>query len=330
MGCYVVAAVDLAHNGEFSAAKKLIDVAIDAGCDAVKLQRRAVDEYYVDGVLDRRCTAFPELASTWREVYHRLEFADDDFAALRAYCEGRIDFLVAPYDLPSLAAAAALGVDGFKVDVACATDLPLLEALAAQPRRVLAAVGGCTSREVAQLVHVLGKLDVALLYTVAGNPTPVEALNLGTLAWLRRFGTPVGFGDTTAGPAMGPVAAALGATVIEKGVTLNRLGRGFGHEVALEPEELRRYVLAIRGVQQALARPPALEVASVEAALLDDERKSIVAAVDVPAGTVLTRAHLAAKAPFRGLSPGLLPYVVGRRTAYALKRDDPVTFGMLE
>ncbi len=328
--CYVIAAIDLAHNGEFSTARKLIEVAVESGCDAVKLQRRSVDHLVVSDVLHRPFVALPEFGSTYREVFRRLEFGDDEYVALKAACEGRLDFLVAPFDLPSLAATAPLGVDAYRVESPCATDVPLLEALAGAGRRVVASVGACSPREVGELVRVLRACDLTLLYSVAADPAPIEALNLNAMGWLRQFGCAVGFADTSEGGALGPVAVALGARMVEKRITLNRTGRGFHHAVSLAPDELRRYVLDIRGVERALDKPPAVDVHPCEAAVHDEERKSVVAAEDLLAGTVLTREMLACKAPLRGLTPSFLAALVGRRLVYDLKRDEPITFGMFE
>jgi len=328
--CYIIAAIDLAHNGELSTAKKLIDVAVESGCDAVKFQRRSVEHLVVKSVLDRPFVSFPEFGSTYREVFGRLELREEEYASLRSYCAGRIDFLIAPLDLESTESSLGLDADGYKVEPQCATDLPLLEALAQQPKRILASVGTCSAREVAEIIHVLSDRDLVLLYCVSSDPAPVSSLNLNAMAWLRQFGRPVGYSDTTDTSAMGPVALALGAAVVEKRITLSRRARGFHHAFSLEPEEMKRYVEDIRGVEQALRRRPAQEVQPCEAFTHDEERKSIVAAADIDAGTILKREMLACKAPLRGLTPNFIPYLIGKKAVYDLKRDDPITFGMIE
>lgn len=173
-------------------------------------------------------------------------------STLRSYCRGKIDFVVAPFDLKSLEQAAKLDVDVYKVDPQCATDMPLLEALAQFPKPIIISVGMCSAAEVGELVRVLRGCALTLMYCVVSDPTPVSVLNLRAMGWLRQFGCPVGFVDTTDGGVMGPVAVALGASAMEKRLTLNRNARGFNHTVSLEPDELKRYVQNIRGVEQAL------------------------------------------------------------------------------
>jgi sialic acid synthase SpsE len=284
----------------------------------------------VKSVLDRPFISFPEFGSTYREAFRRLELSGEDYASLRSYCAGRIDFLMAPLDLESLESSLGLDADAYKVEPQCATDLPLLEAMAKQPKRILASVGTCSAREVAEIIHVLSGRDLALLYCVSSDPAPVSSLNLNAMAWLSQFGCPVGYSDTTDTSAMGAVALALGAAVVEKRITLSRRARGFNHEFSLEPEEMKRYVEDIRGVEQALRKQPAQEVQPCEALAHDEERKSIVAATDIDAGTILKREMLACKAPLRGLTPSLIPYLIGKKVVYDLKRDDPITFGMIE
>jgi N-acetylneuraminate synthase/N,N'-diacetyllegionaminate synthase len=328
--CYIIAAIDLAHNGELSTAKKLIDMAVECGCDAVKLQKRCVDQMVVESVLHRPFLTYPEFGRTYGEVFRRLELSGEEYASLRTYCAGRIDFLVAPFDLESLDSCLQLDVDAYKVDPQCATDLPLLEALARQQKRILASVGMCSAREVAELVHMFRDRDLVLLYCVSSEPAPLNALNLNAMKWLGQFGRPVGYTDTTDTLAMGAVAVALGAGVVEKRITVSRRARGFNHALSLELEEMKRYVEDIRGVEQALGKQPAQEILPCEASAHDEERKSVVAASDINAGTVLKREMLACKAPLRGLTPNFIPYLIGKKLAYDLKRDDPITFGMIE
>ena len=328
--CYIVAAIDLAHNGEVSTAKKLIDVAIESGCDGVKFQKRNVDQMVVESVLHRSFLAFPEFGNTYRDVFRKLELSQEEYVSLRNYCAGKIDFIIAPFDFESLKLAGKLDVDAYFVEPQCATDLPLLEVLAKELKWTIASMGMCSAREVAELVQILRDRNLVMLYCVNSDPTPISSLNLNAIAWLRQFGCVVGFSDKTDTGVMGPVARALGATVVEKRITLNRAARGFNHALSLVPEEIRRYVSEIRGVERALCNDYVQEIVPIEALLYDDERKSIVAAMDIHVGTILKREMLVCKAPLRGLTPNFIPYLVGRKAAYELKRDDPVTFGMIE
>ena len=298
---YVIAAVDLAHDGDLAAARKLIDVAVESGCDAVKFQRRRPDRVMVESVLQRPFVSLPEFGTTYGEVLRRLEFGPDDYAVLKAHAEGRIDLVVAPFDLDSLAATAALGVNGLKVDSACATDVPLLEAMARHGGPVVASVAACSTREVGEIVRALRGAALTLLYGVAADPAPLADVNFQAMTWLREFGCPVGFADTTDTVVAGAVAVALGAVVVEKRVTLNRHARGFHHAVSLPPDELRRYVQEIRDVERATSGPSRLDVHPAETALYDEERKALVAAIPVAAGTVLTREMVTCKAPLRSL-----------------------------
>ena len=328
--CYIIAAIDLAHNGEISTAKKLIDVAVECGCDAVKLQKRNVDHLVVESVLHRYFFAFPEFGGTYQEVYKRLELKEEEYASLRSYCSGKIDFLLAPFDLESLSSSLSHDVDAYKIDSQCATDLPLLEALAEQSKRTIVSVGLCSDREVAELVHILRECDLTLLYSVVADPAPVSSLNLNVMAWLQQFRCEVGFADTTDTGVMGAVAVALGAKSVEKRITLNRTTRGFNHDVSLEPHEMKRYVEDIRGVENVLAKKPRQEVMPCEALAHDEERKSVVAATDIRSGTILKREMLVCKAPLRGLTPNLIPFLIGKKVLYDLKWDDPITFGVIE
>jgi sialic acid synthase SpsE len=326
----LVAQIGANHNGDFERARKLVDVAVDCGCDAVNFHKRSLEEASSREALWRSNAAFPDLGKNARELARRLDLDAEAFGHLRDSTMGRIGFWGTPFDLKSLEFLDALAVDGFYVPPGCNTDSPLLEALSATGRPVAVSTGSCSAGEVSEIVRHFEKSDLTLLHGVACYPTAPEGSHLQMLDWLRRYGRPVGYDDQEEGVLTGPVATALGAVVLQKRLTLDRRLPGSDHAFSAEPDQLQRWVDAVRTIERALSGPAEKQVFPQELDSFDDERRSVVAATDIPQGAVLTRDMLTTKAPLRGLTPSLLPRLVGRKALYDIRKDDPITFGLVE
>lgn len=328
--CTLVAEIGVNHNGDGERARKLIEVALDCGCDAVNFHKRSPEASSGREALWRASAAFPELGESAREIARRLDLDAETFRRLREMARGRIAFWGTPFDLRSLEFLDPLEADGIYVPSGCNTDAPLLEALAARKRPVFVSTGACDAEEVCELVRHFEGCEITLLHGVARFPTPVEESQLQMLYWLRRFNRPIGYDDHEDGCLTAPVAAALGARVLQKRLTLDRRLPGADHAASAEPDLLRRWAEAVRRIERALSGPIEKRVLPQELDSFDDERRSVVAAADIPQGAVITREMLTTKAPLRGLTPRLLPRLVGRRALYDIRKDDPITFGLVE
>lgn len=328
---YVIGEAGNNHNGELEKGYKLIDVAIEAGCDAVKFQKRDIDSMLTKDRLDRVFTNVPEWGDTYRKVREHIELSWEEFKKLKEYCKGKIDFIVTPFDIPSVRFLEKLGVDAYKVAAFTLTDIPVLEELAKTNKTIIMSVGMATEQEVKDALEVLEGYDVVLLHCVSSYPMRAEDANLQWIQWLKKFGKPVGFSDHENGITFGPVAVALGARVIEKHYTINRALPGLDHAMSLEPHGLKKLVRNIRKVEKGLQwSKQEREVLPGELKIFDEKRRTIVAAKEIKKGEKITREMLTTKGPNRGLPPKMIPELIGKPAMQDIEADTHITFGMVK
>ena len=333
--CFVIAEAGVNHNGDPELARQLIDVAIAAGADAVKFQTFKTEQQVT---LSAPKAEYQKLTTDASEsqfaMLKRLELPPDTFYKLREYClEQGILFLSTPFDEESADLLEMVGVPAFKIPSGEITNLPFLEYVARKGRPMIVSTGMSTLGEVEAAVHAIhraGNQNLVLLHCVSAYPAPPEDVNLRAMQTLAKvFGMPVGFSDHTLGVDIAVAAVALGACVVEKHFTLDRALPGPDHQASLEPDQLDALVRGIRIVELALGHGRK-EAAPSEADTAVVARKSIVAARDIPAGTVITRKRVAMKSPATGLPPSMLSQITGRTTIQDIPADTLITWEMLE
>ena len=327
--CYLIAAIDGNHNGDFDQARRLIDAARQAGADAVKFQKRTVEWAAVRQVLDQRCPRYGSLGPTYREALRKLEFTPEQLLALSGHAGPALGFIVAPYDVPALEALRGLPFSAVQIDAPNVVHVPLLEALRQIDLPIYACTGGCSAKEVRTLVRILQDKPLTLLFSSHAVQPDAMLVDLRTITLLRHFGRPVGYSGHAPDVRMGCVARVLGAEDIEKRLTLSRALEGPHHASSLTPVEFAELVEAIRAIDRELEDPVPRCRHLAEIDLLQEERPSLVASRPIPKGTVITREMLALKPPMRGLGPHLIDYVVGKKALYDLDCDDFITFGVI-
>ncbi|MBU0595813.1 N-acetylneuraminate synthase, partial [Candidatus Bipolaricaulota bacterium] len=268
------------------------------------------------------------------EMLRSLVLPPEAHEELQALCrEQGVMFVSTPFDNGSVDLLHELDVPFIKIGSGEITNLPFLVYVANKRRPIVLSTGMSTLIEVEEAIRTIeraGSGDLLLLHCVSNYPADPGDVNLramGTMA--DAWGYPVGYSDHTRGIAIALAAVAMGACVIEKHFTLDRHLPGPDHRASLEPEELRQMVDGIRAVEAALGTGRK-EPAKSEAEMRDLVRRSIVAAMDVEAGAVLTEEMLACKRPGTGLPPSMLPRVVGRRLREAVTADTLITRKMLE
>jgi N,N'-diacetyllegionaminate synthase len=331
----IIAEAGVNHNGDPVTAGRLVDVAADAGADAVKFQtfkaERVAAAAAEKAAYQKATTASDE---SQQAMLRRLELTIDAHRALQAQCRRRgILFLSTPFDEGSADALEALGVPAFKIGSGELTNLPFLDHVARKRRPMILSTGMASLDEVAQALAIVrgaGNEDLVLLHCVSSYPADPAEANLRAMATMgASFGVPVGFSDHTTGIEVALAAVALGARVVEKHFTLDRALPGPDHAASLEPAELAAMVRGIRVVEQALGDGVKAPAPS-EAANRVVVRRSLAAAVDLPAGAVLEPAVLTALRPATGISPARLPDVRGRRLKRALQAGELLAWGDLE
>ncbi len=328
----IIAEAGVNHNGSLVLARKLVDAAAASGADAVKFQsfrtellirRDAPKARYQDRNIGVRKSQFAMLKE--------LELDAAQTKELKRYCDRRrILFLSTPYDFESLQMLSTLGVPAYKIASMDVVHHRLLERAAATGKPVILSTGMATESEIRRAASIFRGKDLVLLQCNTNYPSPAEDQNLRALAALKAHARVVGFSDHTEGSESAIAAIALGASVIERHLTLDRRMRGPDHSASLDPEGFLAYVQSLRRAEAALGsgkkKPWGGELDN-----MTGMRRSICASRDIPAGTALTEAHLAYKRPGNGLAPTLanIKRLIGRRNKRAVAADENITLEKL-
>ena len=250
---YVIGEIGINHNGDVDVARRLIEVAAEAGCQAVKFQKRT-PEICVPADQRAKLRQTPWGEMTYLDYKQRMEFGLREYRAVAKYCAERgLDWFASPWDVPSVEFLEELEVPAHKVASASVTDLELLRALADTGRPVLLSTGMSTLEEIDAAVAVLGTRELVIMHATSTYPMPAEEANLRTIGTLRdRYRVPVGYSGHERGIQISVAATALGAVAVERHITLDRTMWGSDHAASLEPSGLRNLVRDIRLAQEAL------------------------------------------------------------------------------
>jgi len=330
---YIIAEAGSNHDRDLGQARRLIEVAAEAGADAVKFQTFSADRIvaetttrakYLDGILPA--------GKTMSELFREMELPYEWHAELKTYAEGcGLDFLSTPFDHEAVELLDGLGVLAFKVATYELWHLPLIRDIASRGKPIICSTGMANIGEVQAAVDAVrstGNEQLILLHCVVNYPPPFAELNLRAIETMRRaFGVPVGWSDHTPGWLAPVVATALGAAVIEKHFTTDRNRPGPDHRFALEPDELTAMVRAIRDAQAALG-DGIKRMAPAEADLYMTARRSLFAARAIEAGTVLTEDDIVVLRPGTGIEVRDLGKVVGRTARRQIERHEPLDWEM--
>ena len=246
----VIAEIGINHNGDLVLAKKMIDLAVSSGCDAVKFQKRTIEIVYTAEVLDTPRES--PWGTTQREQKNGLEFDLKAYQEIDTYCKEKgIQWSASAWDLPSLEFVENFSPPFHKVASALITHMEFLNAVAKLKRLTFVSTGMADEKMVADAVAIFKKhgTPVVLLHTVSTYPSPEEDLNLRAMETLRNtFGLPVGYSghETSVSPSI--VAASLGAVAIERHITVDRTMYGSDQAASLEEAGLRNLVAVVRKI----------------------------------------------------------------------------------
>lgn len=251
---YVIAEIGLNHNGDVDLAKRLIDVAADAGADAVKFQKRT-PEIATPAHMRDTIRETPWGTMTYLEYRYRVEFDREQYIEIGDHATVRgLHWFASPWDVPSVHFLEDLGVVAHKVASASLTDLELLEALRATGKPVILSTGMSTIEQIDRALEVLGTDRTVLMHATSTYPMEPEEANITMIATLRdRYaGIPVGYSGHERGLQISLAAVALGAVAVERHITLDRTMWGSDHAASLEPTGFEHLVRDIRVIETAL------------------------------------------------------------------------------
>ena len=251
---YVIAEIGLNHNGDVEIAKRLIDVAADAGAQSVKFQKRT-PEISTPEHMKSTPRETPWGTMTYLDYRYRVEFDREQYLEIGAHAHARgLDWFASPWDVPSVDFLEDLDVVAHKVASASVTDLELLERLAETGKPIILSTGMSTLDEIDRAVDTLGTEKLVLLHATSTYPLPPEEANLRTITTLRQLysGVPVGYSGHERGLQISLAAVALGAVAVERHITLDRTMWGSDHAASLEPTGFEHLVRDIRIIGEAL------------------------------------------------------------------------------
>jgi len=330
---YIIAEAGSNHDRSLDQAKRLIDVAAEAGADAVKFQTFTADRIVAE--TKTRAKYLDDLLppdKTMSDLFRELELPHEWHAALFEHATAAgLDFISTPFDFEAVDLLDDLGVKVFKVASYELWHLPLIREVASRGKPIICSTGMADLADVQDAVDTVaatGNDQLILLHCVVNYPPPFSDLNLRAIGTLRQaFHVPVGYSDHSSGITAPIVATALGAAVIEKHYTLSRDLPGPDHRFAIEPDELAAMVRGIRDAQAALGTG-IKRMAPAEADLYVTARRSLFAARDLAEGTVLGVDDIAVLRPGTGLEVRDLEKVVGRTARRAIGRHEPLAWDM--
>ena len=320
MKIVIIAEAGVNHNGDIVLAKKLVDVAADAGADFVKFQTFDANRLVTESASKADYQKFATGNSESQQVMLRkLELSEDMHHELIAHCALKgIGFFSTGFDIESINMLVSFGQELFKVPSGEITNLPYLQHIGKFGKKVILSTGMSSMDEIENAINALEssgtpRSRITVLHCTTAYPAPMSDVNLLAMQSIRKeFGVEVGYSDHTLGIEISLAAAALGATVIEKHFTLDRAFPGPDHKASLEPEELKSMIDAIRNIEVALGdglkKLMPSEVSNREVA-----RKSIVARLPIIAGEVLDEENLTTKRPGTGISPMKWNNLLGKK-----------------
>ncbi|GAA1810195.1 N-acetylneuraminate synthase family protein [Agromyces neolithicus] len=251
---YVIGEIGLNHNGDVEIAKRLIDVAVEAGAQAVKFQKRTPEIATPEHMRDvPRETPWGTMS--YLEYRHRVEFGEAEYLEIASHAmRAGIDWFASPWDVPSVEFLEALDVVAYKVASASLTDLELLEAMARTGKPVILSTGMSTLDEIDRAVETLGTANLIVMHATSSYPMPPEEANLRMIPTLqaRYHGVPIGYSGHERGLQISLAAVTLGAVAVERHITLDRAMWGSDQAASLEPAGFEHLVRDIRVIGDAM------------------------------------------------------------------------------
>jgi N,N'-diacetyllegionaminate synthase len=326
---FIIAEAGVNHNGSLDKAYELIDIASDAGADAVKFQtfkseslasKNAQKAHY------QKETTNP--TESQLSMLKKLELDEIDHKKLINYCNKKnIAFLSSPFDIDSIDLLSDLGLNLFKIPSGEITNLVYLRHIGSLGKKIILSTGMSNMKEISTALEVLvnagtPRKEITILHANTMYPTPMEDVNLKAMQSIhKKFSINVGYSDHTVGIEVDIAAVAMGASVIEKHFTLDKNLDGPDHCASLEPEELKDMVNSIRNIELALGdgikKPSRSETPNISIS-----RKSIVARRAIKKGDLFTSENITIKRPGNGISPMKWDSIIGKFAMRDYQIDD--------
>lgn len=319
---FIIAEAGVAHFGSLEKAKRLVDLSVQAGADAVKFQIFKTEEL-VSGDSEE-----------WRNRLRSRELPFEDFRRIQEYCRERgIIFFATAHDERSLEFLDTLDVPAYKIGSGEVANWPFIKKVASRKKPVILSTGMYTMEEIGDAIDIFkeaGNPDIVVLHCVTRYPTPPYEVNLRAMDAIRKaYGVLVGYSDHTEGFHFPLAAAAREACIIEKHITLDfDVPNAQDWKVSCGPENLHLMIKQIRDIEAAL-NSDVKAPSEPEKLSLKWARKSLVAAADITEGETITQEKICMKRPGTGIIPSEIRKVIGRKAKILIKKDTLIRWEQL-
>jgi N,N'-diacetyllegionaminate synthase len=312
---YFIAEAGLNHNGDMEIAKKLIKEAFNCGADAIKFQTYKSEEFLTT-------------SSEYFDFFKNVELSENDFKQLSNYAKDiGITFFSAPFDNMSIDLLDNIGVPCFKIASSDITNYPLIKNIAKKKKPIIISTGGSTINEIQNAIDwcLNEKNDkIALLHCVVNYPALPEETNLLAMNVMKKkFDVPVGYSDNGESTLVDLVAVSLGATIIEKHFTLDKMMNGPDHSFSIEPSQLKTLVSQIRMIESIRGK----EIKSIqpsEEKIKPIARKSITAKINLNPNDVIDSTKISIKRPSGGIEPVEYEKILGKKVKNSILKDEMI------
>lgn len=317
--CFIIAEFGMLHDGSFGNACKMVDVAKECGADAVKFQTHIAE---AETLKDAPMPYFFKGESRWN-YFKRTAFTKNQWMQLKEYCDKKeIEFMSSPFSIEAVDLLDLIGMYKYKIPSGEVTNLPMLEHVAKKNKPIILSSGMSSWKELDAAVKTIRNYNnqLTVLQCTSIYPTPLEKVGLNVmLAMKKRYFCPVGLSDQSLTNYACFAAVTLGASVVEKHVTLSKSCYGSDAKHSIEPDQFAEFVRGIRNIETILANPVDKDDLSGFVEMKKVFEKSIVSLVDISAGTVLTEDLIGIKKPGNGIPPEKYKQILGKRVKVDIK-----------
>lgn len=330
---FIIAEAGSNHNRNMNQAKKLIEVAAEAGADAVKFQtysaetlysKKTPNPNYLEGKMEQE--------SVW-DLIKAIELPREWQKELADFTKSQgLIFMSTPFDYNAIKELEEINMLAYKIASFEIVDLAFLKEIAKTGKPIILSTGMASLGDIEDAFNAIKEVSdnpIALLHCAINYPPPFEDLNLRAIQTLKKaFQVPIGYSDHTMSVSIPAVCVGLGASIIEKHFTLDRKFKGPDHKFALEPSELKQMVNNIREAELSLGSPIKFMPIS-EKNLYKLARRSIIAKKKIPEGKIIKESDLIIKRPGFGIPPKYLNVVIGRIAKKTIEEDDIITWDLI-
>ena len=326
----IIAEAGVNHNGKFSLAKKLIDIAKDSGADIVKFQTFRSENLVTKKAKKANYQKKHLPNESQYKMLKKLELSFEEFIKLKKYAsKKKIEFMSTGFEIDSLEFLKKLKLQRYKIPSGEITNYPLLRFIGSLKKKVILSSGMSTLQDIKSALNVIVKSgtklkNITVLHCNTAYPTPFKDVNLNAMTTIKnKCGVDVGYSDHTLGIEVPIAAVTLGAKIIEKHFTINKNLPGPDHHASLEPEELKKMISSVRIIEKSLGSYSKL-TSSSESINKKIVRKSIVAYKDILKGNIFSKNNLTTKRPGNGISPMMINKLLGKKSKKYYKIDEKI------